>query len=147
MVLSSIDKRNRLFLWLSLALTAMAFANVLSTAGRGRFTIGWTIGRLSWPISACVLFVYLMVVYARDQLLLTHVRELLRDGAADQANGLHHVGTAQVPIALAGFVASENVVRYRRMLEEPQDEATRSVLLRLLAEEQRRQEQLSKAEP
>jgi len=47
-ILAAIDERNRLFLWLSLALAAIAFANVLSTAGGGRFTVGGTIGRLSW---------------------------------------------------------------------------------------------------
>jgi len=47
-ILAVNGERNRLFLWLSLALAAMAFANVLSTAGGERFTVGWTIGRPSW---------------------------------------------------------------------------------------------------
>jgi hypothetical protein len=67
-----------LYLWLSLALTAMMFGNILSTIGGGRFTLGWTAGRLSWLISACVLFIYLLGLFARHHRLLTRATDLLQ---------------------------------------------------------------------
>jgi hypothetical protein len=138
-ILLAIGERNRLFLWLSLALGAMAFANVVSTAGGGRFTIGWTVGRLSWLAAACVLFVYLLLLRARDQRLLTETRDLLGDGAADAAPA---GGGRTIEAALERFVARENVARYTRMLEDPQDEARWQVLLKMLAEEEARLQQL-----
>ena len=59
--------RSPLFLWLSLALTAMTFANVLSEIGGARYTIGWSVGRASWVISACILFLYLLDQFARQR--------------------------------------------------------------------------------
>jgi signal transduction histidine kinase len=77
-IVLAVGEQNRIFLWFALALTGMAFANILATAGGGRFNIGWSIGRLSWLMSACVLFIYLLVLHARDQ-------ELLRDSAEQLA--------------------------------------------------------------
>jgi len=62
--------RSPLFLWLSLALTAMTFANVLSEIGGARYTIGWSVGRASWVISACILFLYLLDQFARQRCFL-----------------------------------------------------------------------------
>src|SRR5262245_33698921 len=53
-VLAVIRQRNPLFLWLGLALTVTLAANILSLAGGGRYTIGWSAGRLGWLLSACV---------------------------------------------------------------------------------------------
>ena len=133
-----IGEQNRLFLWLTLALTGMAFANVVSTVGGGRFTVGWTIGRLSWLASAGVLFVYLMVLHARDQQLWSHARQLLSGGAEGEGVIIREA----IPAALETFVARENVMRYRRMLEEPSDEAHRQVLLRMVEEEETRLKRL-----
>ena len=68
LILFVIRERSPLYLWLSLALTAMLWANVLATAGGGRFTIGWIAGRGSWLVSACVLFIYLFVLSVRHRL-------------------------------------------------------------------------------
>jgi PAS domain S-box-containing protein len=80
--------RNPLFLWLSLALTAMACANILSEAGGGRYTIGWSVGRLSWLISACALFLYFMDLFARQRKILRKSEQhfqLLMQGVKDYA--------------------------------------------------------------
>src|SRR5262249_42316903 len=68
-------RRNDLFLWFALALTANAFGSLLSTAGGGRFTVGWYAFRLSWLISACALFLYFMGQFARQQGLLMRARD------------------------------------------------------------------------
>jgi Membrane-associated sensor, integral membrane domain len=144
-ILLAIGERNRLFLWLSLALAVIAFANILSTAGGGRFTVGWTIGRLSWLTSACVLFIYLLVLHARDQHLWTRARDLLHTIEDEEAGVRSGGGTRKVvDVALERFIARENIMRFRRMLEEPHDETTRLVLLRMLAVEEGRLEQLGK---
>ena len=77
-----------LFLWLSLALTAMAFANVLSEIGGARYTIGWSVGRLSWLISACILFLYFLSQFAQQRGLLRTSEQhfqLLVQGVKDYA--------------------------------------------------------------
>lgn len=148
-ILVAIGERNRLFLWLSLALTPMAFSNVVSsTIGGGRFTVGWTTGRLSWLIAACVLFIYLLVLHARDQRLFarTRARLLARADAKDVA-AWNNGGESTVDAALATFVARENVARFKRMLAEENDWAKGLVLQRMLAEEEERLRQLDKPRP
>jgi PAS domain S-box-containing protein len=66
MILLSIGSRSDLFLWLSLALAAMALGNVLSAAGGGRYTFGWYACRLSWGASACVMLLYFMAQFVRQ---------------------------------------------------------------------------------
>ncbi len=56
-----------LYLWLSWALTALVFYNVLAAVGGARYSIGWSSGRLSWLLSACAVFVYLLGQFARQQ--------------------------------------------------------------------------------
>jgi PAS domain S-box-containing protein len=65
-VFLSIRSRSDLFLWLSLALAAMALGNVLSAAGGGRYTVGWYACRLSWGASACVMLLYFMAQFVRQ---------------------------------------------------------------------------------
>src|SRR5262249_29858426 len=80
--------RSPLFLWLSLALTAMAFANVLSELGGARYTVGWSAGRVSWVISACVLFLYFLNQFVRQGALLRSSErqfQLLVQGVRDYA--------------------------------------------------------------
>jgi len=62
----SIGSRSELFLWLSLALAAVALGNVLSAAGGGRYTVGWYACRLSWGASACVMLLYFMAQFVRQ---------------------------------------------------------------------------------
>jgi two-component sensor histidine kinase len=69
--------RSRILAWLSLALTALLFANILSLAGGGRYTIGWSLGRLSWMVSASVLFLFFMREFARQQRSLSRARDIL----------------------------------------------------------------------
>jgi hypothetical protein len=54
-----------LYLWLSWALTAMVFYTVLSAVGGARFSVGWYIGRLSWLVSAWLLFIFFVMQFAR----------------------------------------------------------------------------------
>ena len=69
-ILVKMRNRDELFLWLAVALTAMAVANILSGAGGGRYTVGWSAGRMSWLVSAFVLFLFFMRLLARQQRLL-----------------------------------------------------------------------------
>jgi two-component sensor histidine kinase len=77
LVLLVLRRRNVIFLLLSLVLTAMAFSQILSLEGPGRYTVGWSLGRLSWFLSACVLFLFFMRQFAEQQKLLSRARELL----------------------------------------------------------------------
>jgi len=141
LILLVIGEQNWLFLWLSLALLPMMFAAALTVTSIERYTIGWTIARVGWLASACVLFVYLLVLHARDQHLWTRARELLSVGAEDEV-----VLVAEtISVALQAFVARENVARYRNMLEDVHDEAQRQILLRMLADEESRARQLGKS--
>lgn len=88
LILSSIRGRNELFLWLSVALTAMLFGNLLATASGSRFTVGWTVSRLSWVISGCALFLYFMAQFVRQQRLLIHSRDALEQRVAARTNDL-----------------------------------------------------------
>ena len=58
---------SNLYLWLSWALTALVFYNVLAAVGGARYSIGWSAGRLSWLLSACAVFVYFLGQFARQQ--------------------------------------------------------------------------------
>jgi hypothetical protein len=92
--------------------------------------------RLAWLVSACVLFVYLLVLSARQHHLLTRATDLLQHNA--ESNAQVPNSPRQQPenwsAAMDAFVARENVARYKRMLEMSNEEATRQVLKGLLAE-------------
>ena len=87
-ILAKIDRRNELFLWLALALAALACANLLSATGGGRYTIGWTFGRLSWVISSGVLFLYFMAQFSRQHRALAHARDALKRRVVDRTAAL-----------------------------------------------------------
>lgn len=76
-VLVRIRDQNPVYLWLCLALTAMLCSNILSSIGGGRYTIGWTVSRLSWLLSACTLFLFFLGRFARQQGLLLQSRDTL----------------------------------------------------------------------
>src|SRR5262245_60567757 len=59
--------RNELFLWLAMMLTAVAVAQIISGVGGARYTVGWLVARLAWIISGCVLFLYFLRQFARQQ--------------------------------------------------------------------------------
>jgi PAS domain S-box-containing protein len=80
--------RRPVFLWLSLALTATAVANVLSEVGGARYTVGWSAGRLSWLIASCILFLYFLYQFPRQRGLLRSSEQqfqLLVQGVKDYA--------------------------------------------------------------
>ena len=82
LILGVLRSRNLIFLLMSLVLTAMAFSQILSIAGPGRYTLGWTVGRLSWFLAACVLFLFFMMQFARQQNLLLRTHEVLEERVA-----------------------------------------------------------------
>jgi two-component sensor histidine kinase len=82
--LTAIRERNQIFLWASIALTAMFFGNLLSTYGGGRFTIGWSASRLSWVFSGCALFLYFMGQFVRQQRLLARSRQALEQRVGER---------------------------------------------------------------
>lgn len=77
-----------LFLWLAIALTAMACANLLSNFGGARYTIGWSVGRLSWLASGCVLFLYFIEEFVRQQRILGLARDTLEQHVAERTADL-----------------------------------------------------------
>ena len=81
-ILTRLRHADELYLWLALALTAIAAANILSGAGGGRYTLGWTLGRLSWVVSASVLFLYFMRQAARQRWQLAETNERLEQRVA-----------------------------------------------------------------
>ena len=138
-ILFVIRERSRLYLWLSVALTAIVFHNVLSTFGGARFTIGWSVGRLSWLVSALALLVYFLGQFARQQKLLLRTGEILGQHVDAQTSELGGSGVQypkNMDATIERFLARENILRYRAMLQLPADDAHRDVISRLLAEEE-----------
>jgi two-component sensor histidine kinase len=87
-VLTAIRERNEIFLWASIALTAMFFGNLLATYGGARFTVGWSASRLSWVFSGCALFLYFMGQFVRQQRLLGRTREVLEQRVGERTADL-----------------------------------------------------------
>ena len=50
-----------------MALATVGSANILAEVGDARYTGGWLIARLTWMISGCVLFLYFLRQFARQQ--------------------------------------------------------------------------------
>jgi len=88
LILLIVRQKDPLFLWLSLALAAVVFANVLSLAAAGRYTIGWSVARLSWGVSAGVLFLFFLTQFAREQHLLAQARDMLEQRVAERTREL-----------------------------------------------------------
>lgn len=88
LILLSAGRRSPIFLWLSLAMTALLFANVVSLAGGGRYTVGWSLGRLSWMFSAGVLFLFFMGEFARQQRSLALARDVLEQRVRERTADL-----------------------------------------------------------
>jgi PAS domain S-box-containing protein len=83
------DRHDTLFLWLALALTAFACANVLALAGGGRYSVGWIAGRMSWLIASSVLFLHFMAQFARQQRALAGAQMDLRRRMEDRTAALY----------------------------------------------------------
>jgi PAS domain S-box-containing protein len=79
LILTRVGTRNELFLWLSLALTAMACGALLSTVSGARYSVGWYAWRLNWLASACALFLYFMGQFWRQHGLLARAQDDLAE--------------------------------------------------------------------
>lgn len=80
--------RSELFLWLALALAAMLFSHVVATFGGARYTIGWSVSRVSWVLSGCALFLYFMGQFVRQQSLLGRSRAALEQAVNARTSDL-----------------------------------------------------------
>lgn len=141
----AIGRRSHLYLWLSFALTAMVFHNVLSGIGGARYTVGWTVGRASWIVSAFALFAYFLWQFAQQQRLMARTADLLDSHAKAYITDLNKSAAESeknLDKALQRFLARENILRYQRMLQTQLDESHRPVISRLLGEEQAKLEAL-----
>jgi hypothetical protein len=143
MILLVIRTPSTLYLWLSVAITAVLFHNMMAGAGGGPFSVGWLVGRLSWLVSACVLFIYFLRQFPRHQRVLARAQGLLGSeiAAADPSEMRAAVG--EVETRLSAFVAAENVKRYKAMLDLQPGELHGQVITTLLAEEETRLHQAS----
>ncbi len=88
LILLFANRHSRVFLWLSLAMTALLFANILSIIGGGRYTVGWSLGRVSWMFSASVLFLFFMGEFARQQRSLAEARDVLEQRVRERTADL-----------------------------------------------------------
>jgi two-component sensor histidine kinase len=88
LVLGVIGRRSMLFLWLVVALTAMLASNILASAGGGRYTVGWSVGRLSWMLSAGALFLFFMGRFVRQQWFLSSARATLEQRVRERTADL-----------------------------------------------------------
>ena len=79
LILFALRPPRELFLWLSLALAAIAIGNALSVFGGGRYTVGWYACRLSWLISSGVLLLYFLGQFVRQEGQLTRATDDLEE--------------------------------------------------------------------
>ena len=79
LILLAIRPPRDLFLWLGLALAAIAIGNALSVFGGGRYTVGWYACRLSWLISSGVLLLYFLGQFVRQEGQLTRAADDLEE--------------------------------------------------------------------
>jgi len=101
--------RNELFLWLVMALATDVIASILSEFGGARYSVGWLTGRLTWIISACVLFLYFLRQFGRQQKQLVLSDRALR--ASEQHFQMLVQGVKEYAINMLdpeGYVSSWN---------------------------------------
>ena len=79
LILLALRPPRDLFLWLSLALAAIAIGNVLTTFGGGRYTVGWYACRLSWLVSSGVLLLYFLGRFIRQEGALVRAADDLEE--------------------------------------------------------------------
>lgn len=84
LILIRVDRSDRLFRWLALVLVALAFASLLSALGGGRYTVGWSVGRLVWIVSASVLFGFFLHRFAHQHRELAQARDRLEARVMDR---------------------------------------------------------------
>ena len=79
LILAALRPPRDLFLWLSLALAAIAVGNALSVFGGGRYTVGWYACRLSWLVSSGVLLLYFLGQFVRQEGALVRAADDLEE--------------------------------------------------------------------
>jgi len=79
-----LSSRDEFFAWLASALSIFLAANVLSAWSGGRYTLGWTTGRLYWAISFVVLFIFFLREIASHQRALAEARDQLEAKVAER---------------------------------------------------------------
>jgi PAS domain S-box-containing protein len=79
LILLALRPPRDLFLWLSLALAAIAIGNVLTIFGGGRYTVGWYACRLSWLVSSGVLLLYFLGRFVRQEGALVRAADDLEE--------------------------------------------------------------------
>ena len=79
LILLALRPPRDLFLWLSLALAAIAIGNVLTIFGGGRYTVGWYACRLSWLVSSGVLLLYFLGRFIRQEGALVRAADDLEE--------------------------------------------------------------------
>jgi two-component sensor histidine kinase len=77
-------RRNRVFLWLNLALVAMMIVNGLTLAGGANYTVGWSLARASWVFSSYVLFLFFMGQFAVQLRLLARAKGTLEHSVQER---------------------------------------------------------------
>lgn len=65
------------FQWLAVSLVTLCCANLLTNFGGARYTLGWSLSRLSWLGSALAMFIFFIRQFVRRQHLLSNARLLL----------------------------------------------------------------------
>jgi hypothetical protein len=113
------------------AASAFDVLHAVPVAGAGGLGVGWWVGRLSWLSSACERLVNLRRRLARQVRLQTPET---MENDQDDPDG--------VDARLAAFVATENIKRYKEMLDSQPGEADGQVITRLLVEEEARVQRL-----
>src|SRR5581483_10353347 len=83
--------RDELFRWLELALAAFALANAVTTLSGGRYTVGWTAGRILWAGSAGVVLIYFLAQFSRQQRALAEARDHLEEKIAERTTEKDHL--------------------------------------------------------
>jgi two-component sensor histidine kinase len=87
-ILLHIRRNNELFAWLTVALVGTFCADLLTSLGGARYTIGWSAARVSWVISASVMFMFFVRQFVHRQRALVDTRELLEEAVAQRTTDL-----------------------------------------------------------
>jgi two-component sensor histidine kinase len=87
-ILLRIPRSNELFAWLAVALVSMFCGELLISLGGARYSVGWIAARLSWVVSASVMFMFFVRQFVRRQRALVDTRELLEEAVAQRTADL-----------------------------------------------------------
>ncbi len=81
-------RRSQMFLWFTVAIACALSINVLSTVSGTRYSLGWTLGRLGWMASSCILFMFFMGRFAGQLRLLARAKEFLEQRVQERTAAL-----------------------------------------------------------